>query len=168
MSFSGSRESRKRGLAIQTLSCIKNNSTYKKVNMVCWNAEVVFRQIIPSTCQIQSSYSQDGWACPCDYIPVSLTMTKFKEKFKEKFWVSRRQKLFKKMMKNCSGCKIFQVVALKTPPIAPLPSKITEWTTPFNMIGVNFADLVKYRCKRKKNVKCMRFCICVALLTECS
>ena len=56
-------------------------------------------------------------------------------------------------MKNCSGCKRFQAVALKNPPTAPLPSERTEGTTPFNVIGVDFAGPVKYRSKRKEERK---------------
>ena len=39
---------------MRNLSRIKSSSTYNKTNMVCWNAEVVYREIIPYTCQIQS------------------------------------------------------------------------------------------------------------------
>ncbi|XP_068734462.1 uncharacterized protein [Montipora capricornis] len=80
---------------------------------------------------------------------VSLTMTKVREKF----WVPRLRKLVKKTVKNCSGCKRFQAVALKNPPTAPLPSERTEGTTPFNVIGVDFAGPVKYRSKRKEERK---------------
>ena len=80
---------------------------------------------------------------------VSLTMTKVREKF----WVPRLRKLVKKTVKNCNGCKRFQVVAMKNPPTAPLPSERTEGTTPFNVIGVDFAGPVKYRSKRKDERK---------------
>ena len=74
-------------------------------------------------------------------------------KLREKFWVPRLRKLVKKTVKNCSGCKRFQAVALKNPPTAPLPSERTEETTAFNVIGVDFAGPVKYRSKRKEERK---------------
>ncbi|XP_068690402.1 uncharacterized protein [Montipora foliosa] len=80
---------------------------------------------------------------------VCLTMMKVREKF----WVPRLRKLVKKTVKNCSGCKRFQAVALKNPPTAPLPSERTEGTTAFNVISVEFAGSVKYHSKRKEERK---------------
>ena len=80
---------------------------------------------------------------------VSLAMTNVREKF----WVARLRKLDKKTVKNCSGCKRSQTLALKNPPTAPLPSERTEGTTHFNVIGVDFAGPVKYRSKRKEERK---------------
>ena len=78
---------------------------------------------------------------------VSLTMTNVREKF----WVPQLQNL--QTVKNCSGYKRFQAVALKNPPTASVPSKRTEGATPFNVTDVDFAGPVKYRSKRKKERK---------------
>ena len=68
---------------------------------------------------------------------------------REKFWIPRLQKLTKRVVRKCSGCKRFEAVAFANPPPAPLPRERTEGNTPFNVIGVDFAGPVKYRDKRK-------------------
>lgn len=80
---------------------------------------------------------------------VGLTMAKVREKF----WIPRLRKLAKKTVQKCSGCKRFQAVAVNNPPPGPLPIERTEGTTPYNVIGVDFAGPVKYRYKRKEERK---------------
>ena len=80
---------------------------------------------------------------------VSLTMANVREKY----WIPRLQKLTKRVVRNCSGCKRFQAVAFTNPSPAPLPKERTEGNTPFNVIGVDFAGPVKYRNKRKDERK---------------
>ena len=80
---------------------------------------------------------------------VALTLAKVREKF----WVPRLRRLAKKTVKECSGCKRFHEVAVSNPSQAPLPCERTEGTTPFNVIGVDFAGPVKYKNKRKEERK---------------
>lgn len=77
----------------------------------------------------------------------------YRESCIEKFWIPRLWKLTKRVMRKCSGCKHFQAVAFVNPPPASLTRERTEGTTPFNVIGVDFAGPVKYRDKRKEEQK---------------
>ena len=64
---------------------------------------------------------------------VALTMTKVRELY----WVPRLRALVKQVLKASSGCKQFQAMA--TPPPGLLPIDRTEGSTPFEVIGVDFA-----------------------------
>ena len=79
------------------------------------------------------------------YGGIGLTMAKVREKY----WVPRLRKFAKKILRKCWGCKKFQAVVVKCPPPGFLPRARTEGTTPFNVIGVDFAGPVKYRSKGK-------------------
>lgn len=76
---------------------------------------------------------------------VGLVMAKIREKY----WVPRLRKLAKKVITDCWGCKKFQAIAVKTPPPGPLPKTRTKQSTPFDVIGVDFAGPLKYRDKGK-------------------
>ena len=54
------------------------------------------------------------------------------------------------MISDCWECKKFRAVHAQTPPPGPLPKVRTEQSTPFNVIGVDFAGSVKYRDKGKE------------------
>ena len=71
---------------------------------------------------------------------VGLTMAKLREEF----WIPRLRRLVKKVIKQCYGCKRFQAVALATPPPGLLPPERTKGSTPFEVIGVDFAWSIKY------------------------
>ena len=77
----------------------------------------------------------------------------YRESCIEKFSIPRLRKLTKRVMRKCSGCKHFQAMAFANPPPAPLTRERTEGTTPFNVIGVDFAGPVKYRDKHKEEHK---------------
>ena len=76
---------------------------------------------------------------------VGLTMANEREKY----WIPRIQKLNKRVVRNCSGCKRFQSVAFTNTPPAPLPRERAEGNTPFNVTGVDFTGPVKYHNKCK-------------------
>ena len=65
----------------------------------------------------------------------------------------RLRKLARRLLKKCWGCKKFQAVAVKCPPPGLLPKARTEGTTPFKVIGVDFAGPVKYISKGKREHK---------------
>ena len=73
---------------------------------------------------------------------VGLTMAKVREEF----WIPRLRRLAKKVIRECHGCKRFQAVALAAPRTGLLPLEITEGSTPFEIVGVDFAGPIKY-CK---------------------
>ena len=79
---------------------------------------------------------------------IGLTMARVQEKY----WVPCLPKLMK-TIKNCWGCKRFQVVAAKSPPPAHLPRTRTEGSIPFDVIGVDFAAPVKYLSKGQTEKK---------------
>lgn len=72
---------------------------------------------------------------------VGLTMAKVREEF----WIPRLRRLAKKVIRECYGCKRFQAVALAAPPPGLLPLERTEGSTPFEIVGVDFAGPIKYR-----------------------
>ena len=72
---------------------------------------------------------------------VGLTMAEVTEKY----WIPRLRKLTKKVVKRCWGCKRFQAVTQATPPPGLLPMERKEGSGAFEIIGVDFAGLFKYR-----------------------
>ena len=80
---------------------------------------------------------------------VSLTMTKVREKY----WIPRLRRLTKRVIRSCPGCKRFQVKAYADPPTANLPLERTTGSTPFKVIGVDYAGPIKYLSKAMKEQK---------------
>lgn len=80
---------------------------------------------------------------------ISLTMAKVRERF----WVPRLRRLAKNVIRNCWGCKRFHAVPLRAPPTGNLPVERTQGTTPFNVIGVDFAGPIKYKGEGKTEEK---------------
>ena len=72
---------------------------------------------------------------------VGLTMAKIREEY----WIPRLRRLAKKAIRQCYGCKRFQAVALAAPPPALLPPERREGSSPFEVVGVDFAGPIKYR-----------------------
>ena len=75
---------------------------------------------------------------------VSLTMANVRETL----WVPRLCQLVKRLIKRCHGCKRFHAVAYSNPPPGNLPQDRTVGTTPFQVVGVDYAGPVKYRVSR--------------------
>ncbi len=78
-----------------------------------------------------------------------LTMTKIREKY----WIPRLRRLTKRVIRRCHGCKRFQVKAYADPPTANLPLERTTGSTPFKVIGVDYAGPIRYLNKTKKEKK---------------
>ena len=72
-------------------------------------------------------------------------------KVREQYWVPRLRRLTKKVVKNCHGCKRFNVQAFAAPPPGQLPKDRTEGQSAFEVIGVDFAGPLKYR--KRKNLE---------------
>ena len=74
---------------------------------------------------------------------VGLTMAKVRESH----WIPRLRKLaiVKRVIKQCYGCKRFQVTAFANPPQGNLPRDRTEGNSPFQVVGVDYAGPIKYR-----------------------
>ncbi len=80
---------------------------------------------------------------------VGMTMAKVRERY----WVPRLRRLVKKIRSDCNGCKRFQAKAYQVPPPGNLPTTRTQGTTPFEVIGVDFAGPIKYVTKSRKEAK---------------
>lgn len=77
---------------------------------------------------------------------LGLTMTKVREQH----WIPRLRRLVKRLINRCAGCKRFQAMAMASPPPGLLPRSRTEGTTPFEVIGVDYAGPLMYKTKKKE------------------
>lgn len=80
---------------------------------------------------------------------VGLTMTKVRQTY----WIPRLRRLTRRVIKRCHGCKRFQVSAFNNPPTGNLPQERTTGSTPFKVIGVDYAGPIRYLGKMKKEKK---------------
>ena len=74
-------------------------------------------------------------------------------KVRERYWVPRFRRLVKKIRKGCHGCKRFQSKPYQTPPPGNLPTTRTQGSTPYQVLGVDFAGPIKYALKSKREAK---------------
>ncbi|XP_068674528.1 uncharacterized protein [Montipora foliosa] len=72
---------------------------------------------------------------------------------RDQYWIPRLRRLTKRVVKACSHCRRFGAVACAAPPVAPLPEDRTEGTTPFQVIGVDYAGLLIRKVSKKKQWK---------------
>ena len=80
---------------------------------------------------------------------IGLTMTKVRELY----WVPCLRHLTRKIVKRCYGCKRFHVKAFQVPPSGKLPTTRTKGTTPYQVVGVDFAGPIRHSPKSKKKAK---------------
>ena len=80
---------------------------------------------------------------------VGLTMAKVRESH----WIPRLRKLVKRVIKQCYGCKRFQIAAFANPPQGNLPRDRTEGNSPFQVVGVDYAGPIKYRTSKNREGK---------------
>ena len=84
---------------------------------------------------------------------VGLVMAKIREMY----WVPRLRRLTKKVISDCWGCKKFRAVPAPPPPPGPLPKARTEQSTPFNVIGVDFAGPVSIEIREKNESRTLHY-----------
>ena len=80
---------------------------------------------------------------------VGLTMAKIRETH----WIPRLRRLVRRVIKRCHGCKRYQATALASPPPGKLPKDRTEGTSPFQVVGVDYAGPIKFRKSGKQEGK---------------
>ena len=80
---------------------------------------------------------------------VGLTMAKVREKY----WVPRLRRLVKKIRGTCNGCKRFREKPYPAPPLGNLPSTRTQGSTPFQVVGVDFAGPIRSKSTPKTESK---------------
>ena len=69
------------------------------------------------------------------------------------YWIPRLRQLTKKVINNCFGCKKFRATAFRSPPPGNLPTDRTIGSTPFQVIGVDYAGPMEYKISSTKNGK---------------
>ena len=74
-------------------------------------------------------------------------------KFREKYWSPRLRGIVKRVTKNCHTCKRFRAIAVPCPPIGNLPRDRTEGNTAFQVFEVDYAGLIKYLTKGRRERK---------------
>ena len=74
-------------------------------------------------------------------------------KVRETHWAPRLRQLVKRLIKRCYECKRFHAVAHSNLPPGNLPQDRTVETTPFQVVGVDYAGPVKYRVSRNREGK---------------
>ena len=80
---------------------------------------------------------------------VGLTTTKIKLQF----WIPKLQQMIKTIIHRCYGCKKFGLTSFGRPTTGELPEDKTEVYRPFQVAGVDFAGLVSYKVKEKREGK---------------
>ena len=80
---------------------------------------------------------------------VSMTMAKVRERY----WVPKLRRLVKHVRSKCYGCLKFRAGAYEKPPPGKLPSTRTQGTTPFQVVGVDFAGPIRYVTRNKAERK---------------
>ena len=74
-------------------------------------------------------------------------------KVRDSHWIPRLRKLVKRVIKQCYGCKRFQITAFSNPPQGNLPRDRTEGNLPFQVVGVDYAGPIKYRTSKNREGK---------------
>ncbi len=85
---------------------------------------------------------------------VATTMAKVRERY----WVPKLRQLVRQVRSKCWGCKRFRVKAFEAPPPGPLPKTRTQGSTPFEIVGVDFAGPIR---KRKRHTCQCLHVVCV-------
>ena len=71
-------------------------------------------------------------------------------KIRELYWIPRLRQLVKRVRTECWACKRFRAKSYEKSPPGKLPSTRTKGTTPFEVLGVDFAGPIRYKTKGKK------------------
>ena len=74
-------------------------------------------------------------------------------KIRDCYWIPKLRQPVKRVRTECWGCKRFRIQAYENPPPGNLPKSRTEGTTPFEVIGVDFAGPIRYNTKGKRTRK---------------
>ena len=80
---------------------------------------------------------------------VGLTMALVRRDY----WIPRLRQLARRVNTRCFGCKKFHTTAFHNPPPGNLPVERTEGSSPFEMIGVDYAGPIVYKVSKKREGK---------------
>ena len=80
---------------------------------------------------------------------VGMTMARIRERF----WIPKLPSLVKRVRSKCHGCVRFRTQAYSRPPPGNLPLSRTKGSTPFQVLGVDFAGPIRYQAKARTEKK---------------
>ncbi|XP_028407828.1 uncharacterized protein LOC114530405 [Dendronephthya gigantea] len=80
---------------------------------------------------------------------VGLTMALVRHDY----WIPRLRQLARSVNTRCYGCKKFHASAFHSPPPGNLPVERTEGSSPFQVIGVDYAGPIVYKFSKKREGK---------------
>ena len=80
---------------------------------------------------------------------VGLTMALVRRDY----WIPRLRQLARSVNTRCFGCKKFHTTAFHNPPPGNLPVERTEGSSPFEVIGVDYAGPIVYKVSKKREGK---------------
>jgi hypothetical protein len=69
------------------------------------------------------------------------------------YWIARLRQLARSVNTRCFGCKKFHTTAFHNPPPRNLPVERTEGSSPFEVIGVDYAGPIVYKVSKKREGK---------------
>lgn len=88
---------------------------------------------------------------------VGLTMALVRRDY----WIPRLRQLVRSVYTHCYGCKKFHTTAFHKPPPGNLPVERTEGSSPFQVVGVDYAGPMAYKVSKKKEGKAyILLCAC--------
>ena len=70
------------------------------------------------------------------------------------YWIPQLRSRVKKVINDCSVCKVFRTQPFGPAATAPLPSFRTECSRPFETNGIDFAGPLTYKISKKEQGKC--------------
>ena len=80
---------------------------------------------------------------------VGMTMARIRERF----WILKLRSLVKRVRSKCHWCVRFRTQAYSKPPPGNLPLSRTKGSTPFQVLGVDFAGPIRYQAKARTEKK---------------
>ena len=104
----------------------------------------VYPVYLPDTAVYTEKFVEKAHECTL-HGGTQLTMAKVR--------VPRLRRLVKRIVKGCPGCKPFQATALAVPPPGLLPRDRTEGSSPFQVVGVDYAGPIKFKATGKREGK---------------
>ena len=72
---------------------------------------------------------------------------------RREYWIPRLRRLTKRVIKRCNGCKRFHATAFAQPPTGNLPRDRTEGSSPFQVVGVDYAGPILVRTRKDREKK---------------
>ena len=71
-------------------------------------------------------------------------------KGRESHWIPRLHNFVKRVIKQCNGCKRFQITAFANPRQRNLPRDRTGRNSPFQVVGVDYAGPITYHTSKNR------------------